>query len=100
MTQGWTQAELGKKISVGNTAVSQYESESRQLDPPTIHALCDLFGCSSDYLLGRSDSMLPQVSPEDQQLLHAYHSLPLAIRQAVDGLLAPYLSGSEGKKVV
>lgn len=97
---GWTQAQLGEKLSVGNTAISQYESEARQLDPATIHALCNLFGCTADYLLGRSESLRPEVSSEDQQLLRAYHSLPLVIRQAVDGLLAPYLVGSEGKKVV
>lgn len=98
--QGWTQAQLGAKIGTVKSTISEYENEKHFLDPPTIHALCDLFGCTSDYLLGRSESLRPEVSLEDQQLLRAYHSLPLVIRQAVDGLLAPYLAGSEGKKVV
>ena len=96
---GWTQAQLGAKLNVGNTAISQYETEERQLTPALIHTLCDLFGCTADYLLGRSESLRPEVSSEDQQLLRAYHSLPLVIRQAVDGLLAPYLAGSEDKRV-
>lgn len=97
---GWTQAQLGKRIGAAKSTVSGYESEERQLTPPLINLLCDLFNCTSDYLLGRSQMLQPEVSSEDQQLLRAYHSLPLVIRQAVDGLLAPYLVGSEGKKVV
>ena len=97
---GWTQAQLGKRIGAAKSTVSGYESEERQLTPPLINSLCDLFNCTSDYLLGRSQTLQPEVSSEDQQLLRAYHSLPLAIRQAVDGLLAPYLAESEGKKVV
>lgn len=97
---GWTQAELGRELGCVGQTVSKLESEVRQLDPAMINALCDLFGCSADYLLGRTESLRLEVSSEDQQLLHAYHSLPLVIRQAVDGLLAPYLAGFEDKKVV
>ena len=99
MAQGWTQAQLGEKLRVGNTAISQYESESRQLDPATIHTLCDLFGCTADYLLGRSDRQLPAVAPEDARLLAAYHALPLEIRRAVDGLMAPYMEIADKKQV-
>lgn len=98
--KGMTQEELGHVLNVGKGAVSRYEQGKRQLTPEAIHAICDYFGCTADYLLGRSESLRSEVSSEDQQLLRAYHSLPLVIRQAVDGLLAPYLVGSEGKKVV
>ena len=97
---GWRQADLAEKLHIKKNTVSRYETESLGLDTATIHALCDLFGCTADYLLGRSESLRLEVSSEDQQLLRAYHSLPLVIRQAVDGLLAPYLAGSEDKKVV
>ena len=97
---GWTQAELGRELGCVGQTVSKLESEVRQLDHAMINALCDLFNCTADYLLGRSESLRVEVSSEDQQLLRAYHSLPLVIRQAVDGLLAPYLAESEGKKVV
>lgn len=94
---GWKQEELGQRLNVGKGAVSRYEKELRQLDPATICALCDLFHVTADYLLGRSDAPLPAISDEDAELLSAYHALPLAIRQAVDGLLAPYRPASVEK---
>lgn len=93
-----TQRQVAAVINVRNTAVSQYERGDRQLDPDKICVLCDLFGCTADYLLGRSASPLPVISPEDAAVLQAYHALPLEIRKAVDGLLAPYRSVSEEKK--
>ena len=87
---GMTQDELGKVLNVGKGAVSRYEQEKRQLTPETIYTLCDLFGCTSDYLLGRSFSPAPVISDADAELLQIYHALPLEIRRAVDGLLAPY----------
>lgn len=93
-----TQRQLGTILNVGHSAVSQYESEQRQLDPATICALCDLFGCTADYLLGRSPSPLPVITPEDAAVLDAYHALPFAIRGAVDGLLAPYRTAAVEKK--
>ena len=93
----WTQTQLGQKIGAAKSTISGYEAETHQLDAPTIHRVCDLFGCTADYLLGRSDTPLPVVSEEDAELLSAYHALPLAIRQAVDGLLAPYRPASGEK---
>lgn len=94
-----TQRQVAAVINVRNTAVSQYERGDRQLDPDKIHALCDLFGCTSDYLLGRSSSPQPVISPEDAAVLEAYHALPLEIRKAVDGLLEPYRAGVAEKKL-
>ena len=95
---GLSQGQLGEKIGCHAATVSKYELEQRQLDPATICVLCDLFGCAADYLLGRSTSPQPVISPEDAAVLDAYHALPLEIRKAVDGLLAPYRTVSEEKK--
>ena len=95
---GMTQRQLGIVLNVGHSAVSQYETETRQLDPTTIHALCDLFGCTADYLLGRSASPLPAISPEDAAVLDAYHALPLELRRAVDAILEPYRTAASEKK--
>ena len=96
--RGLKQEELGRKLNVGKGAISRYEGEKRQLDPATICALCDLFGCTSDYLLGRSPSPRPVISPEDAAVLDAYHALPLELRRAVDGILAPYRAAASEKK--
>lgn len=95
---GMYQDELGALLNVGKGAISRYELEKRQLDPPTICALCDFFGCTADYLLGRSDAQLPAVTPEQAAVLRAYDRLPLEIRKAVDGLLAPYMVPEKKKE--
>lgn len=84
---GWTQAQLGEKLNVGNTAVSQYESEARQLDPATIHVLCDLFGCTADYLLGRTQSPQPVLTDRQLRLLDAYATADPRDREFIDHLL-------------
>ena len=86
-----TQKQLGALLNVGNTAISQYEGETRQLDPATIHALCDLFGCTADYLLCRSSSPEPVISDGDARILAAYHLASLRDRALVDQILAGYM---------
>ena len=95
---GWTQAQLGKRIGVAKTTITGYEREDRQPTPATICAFCDLFGCTADYLLGRSASPLPVISPEDAAVLDAYHALPLELRRAVDAILEPYRAAASEKK--
>ena len=97
-SSGMSQAQLGAKIGCVGQTISKFENETRQLDPPTICALCDIFGCTADYLLGRSDAQLPAVTAEQAAVLRAYDSLPLEIRKAVDGLLAPYMVPEKKKE--
>ena len=96
--KGWTQAQLGKRIGVAKTTISGYEIGTRQLDPATICTLCDLFGCTADYLLGRSLSPAPVMSSQDALVLEAYHALPPELRRAVDGILEPYREPVREKK--
>lgn len=96
---GWTQAQLGEKLNVGNTAVSQYESEARQLDPATIHALCDLFGCTADYLLGRTQSPQPVLTDRQIRLLDAYAAADPRDREFIDHLLRLDLPAEKKKAV-
>jgi transcriptional regulator with XRE-family HTH domain len=49
-----TQSELGDKIGYKLRMVQFLESNQREPNLETIHKLCDLFDCSSDYLLGRT----------------------------------------------
>lgn len=86
--RGWTQAQLAKKIDVARSTVTMYENEDRQLDPALICTLCDLFGCTADYLLGRTESPLPVISDEDARILAAYHAASVRDRALVDQILA------------
>ena len=96
---GWTQAQLGVKLNVGNTAISQYETEERQLTPALIHTLCDLFGCTSDYLLGRSQSLQPVLTDQQVRLLEAYEAAD-PDHQAIVHLALRLDSAAEKKKAV
>ncbi len=49
---GLTQAKLAEKLYVSNKAVSKWESDSGFPSLDLIPKLCELFNCSSDYLLG------------------------------------------------
>lgn len=88
--RGWTQTQLGRKVGVERTAISNYEREDRQLSAGIICRFCDLFDVSADFLLGRSSGQKNDLDPSDAELLRIYHALPLEIRRAVDGLMAPY----------
>ena len=97
-SSGMSQAQLGAKIGCVGQTISKFENETRQLDPPTICALCDIFGCTADYLIGRSDVRRTSITPEQDAILRAYDSLPIEIRKAVDGLLAPYMVPEKKKE--
>ena len=88
--RGWTQAELGDLLSCSDVTVGRYEQEKRGLDVPTICRLCDIFGVTADYLLGRSSRPDPVLSPEEEQLLAAWNAAPPEIRAIIDTALLPY----------
>lgn len=94
----WTQAQLGKKIGAARNTISGYETGDRQLTPALICALCDLFGCTADYLLGRSEARSPAVSEEEVRLLLAWRAAPDHVKEAISILLFP--PSQEKKKVV
>lgn len=97
-SMGWTQTQLGARVGMAKTTISGYEKGDHQVDPEMICKLCDLFSCTADYLLGRSESPLPVISPEDAAVLDAYHALPLELRRAVDAILEPYRTAASEKK--
>lgn len=99
LARGWRQQDLADKMNTVKSVISRYEKEQLGLDADLICKLCDLFGCTSDYLLGRSFSPAPVISDADAELLQIYHNeLPVEIRRAVDGLMAPYKAEQKEKK--
>lgn len=93
--KGWTQTDLADKLNTGKNTISRYETEQRQLDTETLFKLCDIFGVTADYLLGRSDVPVAQISDEDWLLLDAYHRASLRDRQLVDSILQEYRADTE-----
>ncbi|WP_374713760.1 helix-turn-helix domain-containing protein [Symbiobacterium terraclitae] len=52
----WRQVDLGQRLGVTGSAVTQWERGQRVPDPATLQRIADLFGVSVDYLLGRTES--------------------------------------------
>lgn len=50
-----TQDELAKVIGVRRPAISGYETKNQQPDFERLFKICDFFGVSVDYMLGRTD---------------------------------------------
>ena len=98
---GWKQEELGARLNVGKGAISRYEKGERGLDAPTINALCDIFGCTADYLLCRSEMATPQITEAEWQLLAAYRAANVRDRGLVDQILAAYVqTAGEGESAI
>ena len=94
-TRGMKQLELASLLRVNQQTVSKYESEALGIDPNTIRQLCAIFNCTSDYLLCLSDRREPELTPEEIELLAAYHTATQEIRNNVDFMLEPYRQKKE-----
>lgn len=58
-SRGLTQVGLAGRLGVSQGTVSAWEAETVQLDIETLKKLSDLFGVSTDYLLGRDEEPAP-----------------------------------------
>lgn len=87
--QGYTQGELGNLLNCTGMTISRYETGKNEPDTNTIARMCDIFNCTSDYLLGLSNEptaqlprgeelkselqrMIDELSPEDEALVKAF----------------------------
>lgn len=60
MRLGMSQTELADHLRVTRVTVSRWERGKNNPSAQMIASLSDLFGCSSDYLLGLSQERLPR----------------------------------------
>ena len=88
--RGLKQADLAGMLNCTTATVSKYELGQREIDAPTILRLCEIFGCTADYLLGRSAVPSAELSPEEEDLLTAWRRATPEIRVIIDAALAPY----------
>ena len=93
LQRGWRQEDLAAIMHTKQQTVARYELEQLGIDAETICQLCDIFGCTADYLLCRSSSPAPVIAEEDAAVLDAYHAAPREIRDIVDTALGPYKPG-------
>ena len=90
VASGMKQKDLGKLLNLSPTAISNYEQGVREIDAPTIRTLCEIYSCTSDYLLGLSDLQAPELTAAEQELVAAWRKAPKEIRVIIDAALAPY----------
>lgn len=93
-----TLADVAKLIGSSSNSISNYERGNRSLTPDLINKFCDLYGVTSDYLLGLSDHPHPALSDSDAEFLNAYYAAPEEIRDIVDAALAPYDQEVQNKR--
>lgn len=91
---GKTQKEVADLLGVGQSTYKNYECGLREPNGDTIVALANLFGVTTDYLLGRPTDQPPTDALErlfteksfsalEEELLRKYMELPHEARQAV-----------------
>jgi transcriptional regulator with XRE-family HTH domain len=76
---GWTQAELGEKLSVKAAAISKYEKGDVSLTDETLRQLSSIFNTSVDFIICVSDDSTPirnvnQDLIDDQDVESQWHA--------------------------
>lgn len=89
MQHGLKQSDLARELHIARTAISKYENGQLDFGLNTICALCDIFGCTADYLLGRSILPAAELTEEEAAILLAWRVAPDNIRAGIRALLAP-----------
>lgn len=82
--RGWSQVELGEKISAHQKQISSYE---RGVNVPSVEILvklAEVFGVTLDYLAFDNQSQAAKINIQDRELLRRF--------EAVDSLPEPYRS--------
>lgn len=51
------QKDVATKLGVSHNTISQYENNIRKPDPETLNTFADIYEVSTDWLLGRTDSL-------------------------------------------
>lgn len=84
------QSDLAKILKCAPTAVSKYELGQLDINSTLIGKLCDIFGCTADYLLGRSSTGGLQLTPEEENIILALRRADDRAIDMVNVALAPF----------
>ncbi len=58
--KGWKQVYVAKILEITSQALSNYERGDRDPDTPLLRQLAELYGVSTDYLVGLTDDPAPK----------------------------------------
>lgn len=68
---GYTQQELADKINGAKSTIAMYENESRKPSIEILIRLSEIFGCSIDYILCKSDVKNNRLELDDIEIAFA-----------------------------
>ena len=85
--KGVTQDEVSKYLKITNKTYSTYETGRNQMNYETLCLLADYFEVSTDYLLGRQESIPSFLSEEERAHIERYRVLDERGRKTVNTLL-------------
>ena len=83
-----TQKQLGEILHVSRGAIGTYERGERVPEPATMKLMCEYFDVSLEYLLDFTEQRSEKAA--DQELLHAFYSIPEEQRKVVSDMITAY----------
>lgn len=83
-----TQEQLASYLGVDQSLITKLENGTRSLNTTLIEKICNLFGCSYDYLMGEDDAYIPLnfafrangIQTEDLESIAAVNKIIMNIR--------------------
>ncbi len=88
-----TQADVAEALSLHRTTYTKYETDQASPNPETLRALANLFGVTTDFLLGKdgedfADLLQDNVtvvalSPEEKELVTSFRRLTESQKQLI-----------------
>ena len=73
--RGITQAEIAKMLRITPQAYSLYETNKNNINNETLCMLADIFDVSTDYLLGRQESIPSFLNDDERNVVEQYRKL-------------------------
>lgn len=99
---GMTQQELADKINGAKSTIAMYENETRKPSMEVLIKLSEIFNCSIDYLLGKSDKRNIDDKKEELEINWAlnggYSALNDANREIAKSVIESLLAKQEQEK--
>lgn len=100
----WTQREVADMSGIHCTTYTKYETGNSEPGFTILIKLAEIFGTSTDYLLGRTEvkhlpasEVTPRLSAMEMDLISAYHAASPDDRAIVDIIVRRYVKDAETK---
>ncbi|QSB48802.1 helix-turn-helix domain-containing protein [Parageobacillus toebii] len=66
--RNWSQREFAKRVGINYSVVNRIELGKRSVEDHELAKIADVFGVTTDYLLGRTDNPNPPEESKDKEL--------------------------------